>query len=252
MPDSQRIVLSGSADPLGPSMNNLKKLLPFPQGSGEQNLMRIIPAAIIASYLEESNLFKGDVASTAQYLMQMGYQKQLTYRLSDGSFTAFGPAYDRRGSVWITAMTMSALRQAQPFVDVDEAVVQGAVDWLIKSQNPDGSYPETGSILYHRAQDKATTMTAFVVLCMLENRFSLDATMRNSLNRGINYIAENCESIDGEEDPYTLAIVTYAFHKTNHPLKDEALATLDALATLKNGQKYWELPLEEFERVSCT
>ena len=52
-------------------------------------------------------------------------------------------------------------------VTIDEAVVQGAVDWLIKSQKPDGSYPETGSVVYHRAQDEATTMTAFVVLCLL-------------------------------------------------------------------------------------
>ena len=64
--------------------------------------MRIIPAAIIAGYLEESDLYSGEIESTAKYLMETGYQKQLTYKLSDGSFTAFGPSYDRRGSVWIT------------------------------------------------------------------------------------------------------------------------------------------------------
>ena len=79
---------------------------------------------------------------------------------------------------------MSALRQAQPFIDVDERVIQGAVNWLVKSQSPDGSYPETGRILYHRTQDEAITMTAFVVLCLLENRYSLDTNIQNSLNRG--------------------------------------------------------------------
>ena len=82
---------------------------------------------------------------------------------------------------------MSALRQAQPFIDVDEKVIQGAVNWLVKSQSPDGSYPETGSILYHRTQDQAITMTAFVVLCLLENRYSLDTNIQNSLNRGMHY-----------------------------------------------------------------
>ena len=42
--------------------------------------------------------------------------------------------------------------------------------------------------------------------------------------------------------------MTYALHKTNHPLKDEALRQLDSLATLKNGLKFWELPLEDFEK----
>jgi len=143
---------------------------------------------------------------------------------------------------------MSALRQAQPFIDVDERVIQGAVNWLVKSQSPDGSYPETGSILYHRTQDEAITMTAFVVLCLLENRYSLDTNIQNSLNRGINYIAEKFDSFDGEEDPYTLAMITYALHKTNHPLKDESLRQLDGLATLKDDYKFWELPFEDFEK----
>ena len=32
VPDSHKIYLSAAADPLGPSMNNLKTLLTFPQG----------------------------------------------------------------------------------------------------------------------------------------------------------------------------------------------------------------------------
>ena len=32
---------------------------------------------------------------------------------------------------------------------------------------------------------------------------------------GINYIAEKFDSFDGEEDPYTLAMITYAMHKTS-------------------------------------
>ena len=51
------------------------------------------------------------------------------------------------------------------------------------------------------------------VLFFRENRFSLDSNMRNSLNRGINYLAENFESIKGEEDPYTLAMVCILFSK---------------------------------------
>ena len=38
--------------------------------------------------------------------------------------------------------------------------------------------------------------------------FSLNTASRNSLNRGINYIAERWGSIDAEQDTYTLSIVT--------------------------------------------
>ena len=248
VPDSEKIFLTAVADPLGVAMNNLKDLLEYPQGCGEQNLMRIIPAAIIAAYLDDSELFDGEIATTAIHLMQNGYQRQLTYRLSDGSFTAFGPSYDRRGSVWITALTMSAFRQSQPFVDIDENVITAAVDWLVKTQTPDGAYGETGNVVNTRIQGNPIAMTAFVIICMLENRFSLDSNMRNSLNRGINFLAEKFDTVDEEKDPYTLAIVTYAFHRASHPEKDEALRRLDSLATIKDEFKYWQLALENFEK----
>merc|ERR1712004_891522 len=88
----------------------------------------------------------------------------------------------------------------------------------------------------------------FVIICMLENRFSLDSNMRNSLNRGINFLAEKFDTVDEEKDPYTLAIVTYAFHRASHPEKDEALRRLDSLATIKDEFKYWQLALENFEK----
>ena len=248
VPDSQKIFIAAAADPLGPSMNNLKTLLPYPQGCGEQNLMRILPAAIVAEYLKENELFNGEIATTAIHLMQTGYQRQLTYRLSDGSFTAFGPQYDRRGCVWITALTISALLQAKPFVDIDGSVTNAAIDWLIKAQTPEGAFPETGGIVNRRIQDSPEAMTAFVIISLLENKFSLDANLRNSLNKGISYLAGKYESIDEDENRYTFAIVTYAFHKANHPKKDEALRTLDSKATTKEAFKFWELPLEDFEK----
>ncbi len=248
VPDSQRIYLTASSDPMTPAMNNLKNLLAYPQGSGEQNLMRILPAAIVASYLDGDDLFFGEIAHTARYLMETGYQKQLTYSLSDGSFTSFGPSYDRRGSVWVTAMTMSALRQATPFIDIDDGVVSNAVNWLIKNQAPTGAWTETGGIVNKRVQENDITMTAFVVLSMLDNTLSLNPSMQNSLNRGISYLAEQYNTFKPEEDLYTFAMLTYALQKSTHPLKDDALPILESLATFKDGHKFWQIPLEDFER----
>ena len=79
--------------------------------------------------------------------------------------------------------------------------------------------------------------------------FSLNTASRNSLNRGINFIAERWESIDAEQDTYTLAIVTYALHQANHPSKDGAYRLLDSVAkTNKEGKKWWERYLEDFEK----
>ena len=51
--------------------------------------------------------------------------------------------------------------------------------------------------------------------------FSLDGNLRNSLNKGINYLAENWDSIDPKVNPHSLALVTYALHLALHPEKDQ-------------------------------
>ena len=58
-------------------------------------------------------------------------------------------------------------------------------------------------------------------LTMFFKCFSLDGTLRNSLNKGINYLAENWDSIDHKVNPHSLALVTYALHLALHPEKDQ-------------------------------
>ena len=69
------------------------------------------------------------------------------------------------------------------------------------------------------------------------------------MNRGINYIAERWKDLDAEEDTYTLAIVTYALHLSNHPQKDAAFRLLDSVAKLNSDSnlRWWGKSLEEFE-----
>ena len=70
------------------------------------------------------------------------------------------------------------------------------------------------------------------------------------MNRGINYIAERWKDIDAEQDTYTLAIVTYALHQSNHPQQDAAFRLLDSVAKHHSDSKlrWWEKSLEEFEK----
>ena len=70
-------------------------------------------------------------------------------------------------------------------------------------------------------KDDPISLTAFVVLSFLDNKYNLDANLRNTMNRGINYIAGEWKNIDAEQDPYSLAIVTYALHASLHPQKDQ-------------------------------
>ena len=167
---SGRVFVSAGADLVGPAMNNLRQLIHYPLGCGEQNILHILPPVIISDYLEEVGVFAGPIESSARSLMEESYQKQLNYRHNDGSFSAFGPNVDERGSIWITALTMSTLRRSQKFIDADENVIQSGFTWLINHQNADGSFKETGRITNAILQESDLAMTSFVVLAFIDNK----------------------------------------------------------------------------------
>ena len=53
----ERIFVSSAPDPMGPPMNNLKHLLRIPPGGGEQNLLNLLPAIVLADYMKKTGKF---------------------------------------------------------------------------------------------------------------------------------------------------------------------------------------------------
>ena len=76
-----------------------------------------------------------------------GYQRELTYQRKDGSFSAFGQR-DSSGSMWLTAFVAKSFQKARAFIYVDEEAILKAVDWIIRKQNYDGSFPEPGRVIH--------------------------------------------------------------------------------------------------------
>ena len=71
----------------------------------------------------------------------------MTYQRDDGSFSAFGKS-DPSGSMWLTAFVAKSFQAAREFIYVDEETILRAVDWMIKRQNDDGSFPEPGRVIH--------------------------------------------------------------------------------------------------------
>ncbi len=66
-------------------------------------------------YLRESGQLKPEIMAKAEKLMITGYQRELTYRRSDGSFSAFGES-DESGSLWLTAFVLKSFSQAKDLI----------------------------------------------------------------------------------------------------------------------------------------
>ena len=99
VPGSEHVEISGVGDILGPSIPNLANLIKMPFGCGEQNMLNMVPNIVILNYLRNTKQLTQAVQSKALKYLEIGYQQELTYRHTDGSFSAFGMS-DPSGSTW--------------------------------------------------------------------------------------------------------------------------------------------------------
>lgn len=138
-------------DVMGPSIDGLDHLIQMPYGCGEQNMVTFTPNIFVRRYLESINKADIDTKTKTDTFMETGYQRELTYKHSDGSFSAFGES-DPSGSTWLTAFVMKCFRQAKEYIDVDQTVLDRAVSWLNNQKGRDGMFGEPGRVIHTEMQ----------------------------------------------------------------------------------------------------
>jgi len=77
------------------------------------------------------------VRNKAERYLRAGYARLLSYRDSNGGFTYWGHGDP---DVALTAYALRFLNEAAQVMPVDEDVVKGARQWLIKKQQADGGW----------------------------------------------------------------------------------------------------------------
>lgn len=103
----------------------------------------------------------------AKKYLDVGYQRLLYYRHSNGGFSAFGLS-KRNSSTWLSAYVARAFRQAATYVQIDENVVRTALEFVVSMQMGSGGFRENGDI-FEQFEDDGLSLTSFVTLALLEN-----------------------------------------------------------------------------------
>jgi CD109 antigen len=229
---SDRAYLAATGSYLTQSIQGLEKLLQMPFGCGEQNMILFAPNVFVTRYLKETGQMKPEVMAKAEHLMVTGYQRQLTYRRSDGSFSAFGQQ-DKEGSLWLTSFVMKSFAQAKDAIYIDESVLSSARDWVAKHQNGDGSFDPVGFVHHQEMlgglQGK-TALTAYVAVALHEVGES------QAFQRAIAYLEG---ALDRSEDAYGVALTAYALELAKSPRADAAHEKLMALAKESDEGIHW-------------
>ncbi|XP_069971541.1 ovostatin-like [Penaeus vannamei] len=102
------------------------------------------------------------------------YQRELTYRRSDGSYSAFGDS-DSEGSTWLTAFVLRSFAEASQYITIDENDLQVTADWLLSLQMDDGCFQSVGHV-HHQAMKgglgsasaSAVPLSAYVAIALSE------------------------------------------------------------------------------------
>ncbi|KAI7791344.1 C3 and PZP-like alpha-2-macroglobulin domain-containing protein 8 isoform X1 [Triplophysa rosa] len=239
VPGSERATASMIGDVMGPTLNNLDKLLRLPFGCGEQNMIHFAPNVFVLKYLQKTHQLSPEVeAEATDYLLQ-GYQRQLTYKRQDGSYSAFGER-DSSGSMWLTAFVLKSFAQSRGFIFIDPEELRAAKSWLITNQKEEGSYPAMGRILNKDLQGGIhgkISLTAYVVAALMETGITSEEEKR-AVDKAKAFLESNTYSAD---DPYTTALSAYALALLRSPYAPLALRRLNHMAITQDGLTHWSL-----------
>ncbi len=225
------VALTGSY--LSQTIEGLEGLLRMPFGCGEQNMVLFAPNVFVARYLEETGQLKPEVMARAEHLMITGYQRELTYRRADGSFSAFGD-HDSSGSLWLTAFVLKTFAQAEGQIYIDQDVLKSASQWILQHQRSDGSFEPVG-FLHHKSLMGGlrgnTALTAYAAIALHEAGEGAGAAS------AIGYLESQ---LDNTEDPYTMAIAAYALALADSHRAGDAQDRLIGMAIQDEDGLHWD------------
>ncbi|XP_033029742.1 ovostatin-like [Lacerta agilis] len=235
---SARAYFSCIGDLMGTAMQNLHQLLRMPYGCGEQNMALFAPIIYVMEYLNATGQLDEETKSKSIGYLTAGYQRQLSYKHPDGSYSAFG-SRDKEGNTWLTGFTYKSFARASHTIFIDPNVQTQSVIWLSSKQKSDGCFQNVGKLFNNAmkggVQDELS-LSAYITAALIESGFlSSHPVVRNAL-----YCLE-AGLEKGNITVYDKALLAYAFRLAgNKPKTDLLLNELIKSATKVGGSLFWE------------
>jgi len=172
VPGSEHSVISVGGDMQASTLTNIEDLVRLPHGCGEQNMIDFVPNILVLRYLEGTNRRDPAIEQKAKGFLATGYQTELTYKHSDGSYSTWGPTkYYSRSSTWLTAYVIRSFLMAKKYTYIDPSVLREGLSFLASKQNGNGRFLLNG--VYYSAMKNSLAFSSYVLLTFLENKVRL-------------------------------------------------------------------------------
>nr|XP_020476381.1 alpha-2-macroglobulin-like [Monopterus albus] len=235
---SARASVSVLGDLMGRALKNLDRLLAMPYGCGEQNMVLFAPNIFILNYLKSTGQLTAQIQDKATGFLESGYQRELTYKHEDGSYSAFGKN-DESGNTWLTSFVMKSFGGARPYIFVDPRHINDAKRWLSERQQSNGCIRSVGKLLNNGMKGGVSddvSLTAYITAALLE----LDANVMDP-------VVQNClrclkEAVGGQLDNlYTTALLSYTFTLAgDQERRSELITYLHRKSNTQGGTRHWD------------
>ncbi|XP_051935088.1 alpha-2-macroglobulin-like protein 1 [Hippocampus zosterae] len=236
VPGSVRATVSVLGDLMGRAIKNLDQLLAMPYGCGEQNMLLFAPNIFILNYLKSTGQLTAEILDKATRFLESGYQRELTYRHDDGSYSAFGKR-DASGNTWLTTFVMKSFGGAKDYIFVDPKHILDAKNWLYSKQGSDGCIQSVGKLFHNGMKGGVSddvSLTAYVVAALLE----LDSDIEDPvIQKCLGCLKEAAGQMD---NLYTAALMSYTFTLArDEETRVKLITYLHQQSSTMGGTRHW-------------
>ena len=205
-------------------VEGLDAMLRMPSGCFEQTSSTTYPNLLVLDYFRRQKRSLPEVEVKALSYINQGWQRLLTFEVPGGGFSWFGQEPANRV---LTAFGVQEFADMAKVYDIDPAVLERTRAWLVKSQEPDGSWKPDAAYL-HQENWGDVQSGSFLVTAYIARALALSGYKGDGLGKALDWL----KSRWGErKDAYSLALVGGALAEIE-PTGTATGQVLDALAAL--------------------
>jgi alpha-2-macroglobulin-like protein len=213
----------------------VESMLQEPNGCFEQTTATAWPNTLVAHYLIQAGALTDEKREETMALLTRGYQRLLTFESPTGGYNWWGDT--EPGNRILSAIMLWHLKDLEELIEIDTAVRDRTLQWLLGQQNADGSFA-SGDALHAGNEVLGTSVartTAFIAWALAHTGWADDAVVRATA-----WLTAN---VPGDDDLYAKALVGNALAAAapQDVSTQDVFASLDALKTTgDDGQVVWQ------------
>jgi hypothetical protein len=229
-------------------IESVRGIVSQPAGCAEQVASTILASLRALRILQKAGLddpatpgnANALVAVRAREYIRDGYEKLLSFRESDGGFSYWG----KGGSdLAVTGHVLRTLIDSKAFIEVDEKVIQGAREFIIKQQQPDGSWSSRYWPDYKPTPD--ATLTAYLARVLATTNLPVgpdgNTTTAASVEKALRYLEDR---LDEWKEGYLVAdYALAAIASGRSEFQEKARLQLLSIAHEEGSATYWNVEL---------